>query len=294
MRALYHLRAFQGARAVSRLLPRRAVQKVAQLIGLAAYSRSPRLHSILRKNLAPVSGLSGLALHRLAYRNVYHFSTMLGDYFYSASRRPDEALRMIHAWRGYEHLEEAKARGKGIIVVTAHLGHWELGGILLARRGWPITVITLDEPSSALTDWRDAYRQKAGMKTIAVGPGREFAFVEMIQTLRRNECLAMLVDRPYGDTGLPVRLCGKETQFSSGPALLHQHTGAAVVPAFLARDRNGEYVSFAEPIVEMRRTSDKRSDLLANTQAIATAFEPVIQRYPHQWYHYVPIWNSPQ
>jgi lauroyl/myristoyl acyltransferase len=291
MRALYHLRAFQAARATARLLPLGAARSLATAVGTAFFRSNANMRSILRDNLAPAADLSGPALDQLGLRNVVNFSRMLADYFYSASRGPDDALHLIHAWRGYEHLEAARALGKGVIVVTAHLGNWELGGILLARRDLPMTVVTLDEPSTALTDWRDAYRQTAGLKTIAVGPGREFAFVEMIQTLRRNECLAMLVDRPYGDTGLPVRFCGRATQFSTGPALLHQHTDAAVVPAFLAADSDGRYVSFAEPMVEMLRTSDKRSDLLQNTQAIASAFEPIIRRYPDQWFHYVPIWN---
>ncbi len=289
--SLYTLRAFQAGRFAATLLPHVAIKAVAQAVGNATYIRNPRLRSVLRENLAPVSGLSGLALDRLCARNVAHFSGMLADYFYSASRTPKQALSLIREWRGYEHLEKARSLGRGVIVVTAHLGNWELGGILLAQRGLPMTVITLDEPSTALTAWRDSYRQRAGMKTIAVGPGRDFAFVEMIQTLKRNECLAMLVDRPYGNTGLPVQFCGRQTQFSSGPALLWQHTGAAIVPAFLARDSRGHYVSFAEPLVNMQKGENPREALAANTQAVANAFESVVRRYPEQWFHYVPIWN---
>lgn len=276
---------------MAKVLPRTAITFIARAVGSASYNRRPELRSVLRSNLAPVSGLSGMALDNLCAKNVTHFAGMVGDYFYSASRTPEQALQLIGEWRGYEHLERARSLGKGVIVVTAHLGNWELGGILLAQRGLPMTVITLDEPSTALTQWRDSYRQRAGMKTIAVGPGRDFAFVEMIQTLRRNECIAMLVDRPYGNTGLPVQLCGRETQFSSAPALLWQHTEAAVVPAFLAHDARGHYVSFAEPIVQMQRGENRRTSLAANTQAVATAFENVILQYPEQWFHYVPIWN---
>jgi KDO2-lipid IV(A) lauroyltransferase len=157
---------------------------------------------------------------------------MLADYFYCSCRAPERADALLGEWHGKEHLLAARDGGKGAIVVTGHLGNWELGGILLALRGLPMTVVTLDEPSSALTAWRDAYRRRLGIKTIAVGPGREFAFVEMIQTLRRGECLAMLVDRPYPGTGAAVQLFGRQTEFSSGPALLWQHTGAPVVPAY--------------------------------------------------------------
>jgi KDO2-lipid IV(A) lauroyltransferase len=215
---------------------------------------------------------------------------MVADYFYCASRTPEEAARLVQRWRGIEHLEAALARGKGVIIVTGHLGHWELGGILLAQRGLRMTVITLEEPSTALTEWRDDYRRRAGVQTIAVGPGREFGFVEMIQTLRRNECLAMLVDRPYAGTGAPVTFFGRETQFSSGPALLWQHTGAAIVPAFVVREGDGVYSSFAEPIVEMESGPDARLAQQQNTQRLASAFEDIIRRFPEQWFNYTPIW----
>jgi KDO2-lipid IV(A) lauroyltransferase len=142
-----------------------------------------------------------------------------------------------------------------------------------------------------LTEWRDAYRRRLGIKTIAVGPGREFAFVEMIQTLRRGECLAMLVDRPYAGTGSPVQLFGRQAEFSSAPALLHQHSGAPIVPAFVVRQPGGRYLSFAEPAVEMQTSAGSRSGLAANTQAVASIFESVIRRYPEQWFNYVPLWH---
>lgn len=235
----------------------------------------------------------GAELDALCVENVRNFSRMVADYFYCASRQPQEAARLVRRWRGLEHLDAAQARGKGVIIVTAHLGHWELGGILLAERGLRTTVITLDEPSTALTQWRDDYRRRAGIQTIAVGPGREFGFVEMIQTLRRNECLAMLVDRPYAGTGTPVSFFGRETQFSSGPALLWQHTGAAIVPAFVVREPDGGYSSFAEPLIEMESNADPRLAQQQNTQRLASAFEDIIRRFPEQWFNYTPIWPEP-
>ena len=114
----------------------------------------------------------------------------------------------------------------------------------------------------------------------------------MIQTLRRNEFLAMLVDRPYAGTGTPVRLFGHTTEFSTAPALLAQHTGAAVLPAFVLRQPGGRYVSLAEPIIPMTATDDRRADLAANTQRVATAFGNIIRQHPSQWFNYVPIWSA--
>lgn len=292
--ALYTLGCFKAAFVLAQLLPRSATQALAGLVGRIAFRRKADAQAALRANLQLVTGLRGAALDTLCTENVGNFSRMLADYFrctgMHAARHGDA---LIEGWRGFEHLAAAREAGRGTIVVTGHLGHWELGGLVLARRGLPLTVITLEEPSTELTRWREAGRRRLGIKTITVGPGHPFAFVEMIQTLRRNELLAMLVDRPYPGSGAPVRLFGHATEFSTAPALLAQHTGAAVLPAFVLRQPGGRYVSIAEPIVPMPATSDPRADLVANTQRVATAFENVIRAHPAQWFHYVPIWADP-
>src|SRR6202011_1542506 len=100
---------------------------------------------------------------------------MMSDYFLCAGLdAAEQSARIIDEWSGVENLEAALAGGKGAVIVTAHLGHWELGGIALATRGLRLTVVTLDEPSTELTRWREAFRRHLGIKTIMVGPGHPF------------------------------------------------------------------------------------------------------------------------
>jgi KDO2-lipid IV(A) lauroyltransferase len=289
----YNLAAFKTGLTLARLLPRPVAQRTAELLGRIGYARNAAGRAALRENLRHVTGRNGSELATLCSTNVANFSRMLADYFYSSVVSPQHIHALLEKWRGFENLEQALARGKGVILVTAHLGSWELGGTLLALRGLPMTVITLEEPTSDLTRWRDAQRQRLGIKTIAVGPGHDFAFVEMIQTLRRNEIVAMLVDRPYAGTGAPVTFFGRPTEFSNGPALLWQHTGAAVIPAFVTQLPGGLYQAEALAPLPFSDAGGTRAALLANTQTVASAFESVIRHNPDQWYNYVPIWPTP-
>ncbi|MEO7318112.1 MAG: lysophospholipid acyltransferase family protein [Chthoniobacteraceae bacterium] len=290
--SLYQLRAFQAAGALARILPRSILLRIAVLVGRAASARNPAGRDALRENLRVITGKTGDALETLCADNVAHFSRMLADYFRCGTGDPSRANELLHEWRGFEHFESARARGKGIVLVTGHLGNWELGGTLLALRGLPLTVITLEEPSTELTRWRDEMRQRIGIKTITVGPGHDFAFVEMMNVLRRNEILAMLVDRPYAGTGATVNFCGRDTQFSTAPALLWQHTDAAVIPAFVLQESGGRYISFADAPLDFHPGAGKREALIENTQRLATHFEDIIRKHPEQWFNYVPIWNS--
>lgn len=287
----YRLGMFRLAYRLANILPRSCCQALAGHIGRASYSLSQKPGKALRQNLRPVTGASGRELDGLCRENFANFLKMLADYFYCANRSEKRVPKLLDEWRGYENITAALARGKGVIVVTGHLGNWELGGILLALKNLPMTVVTLEEPSGELTRWRDSYRRRLGIKTIKVG-AEKFSFVEMIQTLRRNEIVAMLVDRPYAGTGTGVRFFGRETEFSTAPALLWQHTDAAVLPAFVLQNKKGRYLSFAEPAIPMERLDDAREALAKNTQRVATAFESIIREHPEQWFNYVPVWKE--
>ena len=287
---LYGHLPFKVAYRFASAFPRPACQSLAALLGRASYALIPGIRAALRANLSPVTGAAGAQLDRLCRVNVSNFSKMLADYFYCTTGDPGRIRPLLGEWRGIENLHAARARGKGTILVTAHLGNWELGGMLLALENMPMTVITLEEPSSELTRLRDDYRRKLGIKTIAIGT-EMFAFVEVINTLRNNGIVAMLVERPKEGSGLPVRFFGRETQFSSGPALLWQHTDAAVLPAFVLQKNDGQYLSFIDPAVPMQQDASPRESLANNTQRIAAIFETIIHNHPEQWYNFAPIWK---
>jgi len=287
---LYRHLAFKLAYRFARAFPRPACQTLASILGRGSYALIREIREALRSNLSLVTGAAGCDLDRLCRANVSNFSRMLADYFYCTTGDPARIKPLLGEWRGIENLHAARKRGKGTILVTAHLGNWELGGMLLALEGMPLTVITLEEPGIGLTQLRDDYRRRLGIKTVAIG-SETFAFVEVINTLRENGIVAMLVDRPPENSGRTVRFFGRETQFSLGPAMLWQHTDAAVLPAFVLRKNDGRYLSLIDPPVPMQQAANPRDGLAANTQIIATIFETIIHNHPDQWYNFVPIWK---
>ena len=292
MRSLYSLRAFKAAFALAQLLPRPVMRTVADALAAFRLRRSSEVERITRENLTIATGLTGERLDALVRENFRCFARMLADYFLCVGDHSCRANDLVESAEGWEHLAASRDAGRGTILITGHLGHWELGGLLLALRGLRMTVITLPEPSDELTRWRGACRQRLGIGTIAVGPGHDFAFVEMLRTLRSNGCLAMLVDRPYENTGTPVRQFGRETQYSSAAAMLAHHTGATVIPAFVLRLPNHRYRAITCPPIPMA-TGPLRETLHENTQRIADVFEVLIRQHPDQWFNYVPLFKNP-
>ena len=275
---------------IAQTFPRPVCQWIAAFLGQGSLALVPGIHEALRANLSIVTGMTGADLDQLCRLNASNFAKMLADYFYCSTGNPARIRPVLGEWRGVENLHAARERGKGTILVTAHLGNWELGGMLLALEGFPLTVITRQEPSTELTQLRDRYRGKLGIKTIVIGTGT-FAFLEVIQTLKNNGIVAMLIERPEENSGTPVKFFGRDTPFSLGPSLLWQHTDAAVLPAFVVQKNEGQYLSFIDPAVPMQQDSTPREAVALNTQRIASQFETIIQRHPDQWYNFVPIWK---
>jgi KDO2-lipid IV(A) lauroyltransferase len=288
---IYGLVFFRIAKQAAIFLPRPVFHKIAELIGRIIYASRPEMKAIMRENLGQVSGLKGKELDRLCLDNAVNFAIMIADYFLSICSKPEAVRTLLAEWRGLDTIKAALARGKGVILVTAHLGHWELGAVLLAMEGLPMNIVTAREPSQELNEWRERYREKLGIKTITVGEDA-FAFMEVINALKRNEIVAMLVDRPAGNSALPVQFCGRKTFFSNGPALLCRHTEAAVIPAFVLQDNKGRYVSFADPEIPMEQSRETRAVMARNTQKIASIFEELIRKHPDQWHNYVRIWTD--
>jgi KDO2-lipid IV(A) lauroyltransferase len=223
---------------------------------------------------------------KLARSSFHNFLRMLHDFCDCAAGGSARVNALMYERRGFESLEGGRRHGKGILLITGHLGAWELGGMVLAADGFPVNVVTMAEPTQELNEWRQKYRARFGIKTITVGSDK-FAFVEIIQALRRNELVAMLIDRPYLNSGVPVNFFGRSTLFSAAAARIWQYTQASVIPAFVVQLNPGQYGCYAYPPIDM--AADRTVE--ENSQSIANVFQAIIREFPEQWFNFVPIWR---
>ena len=216
------------------------------------------------------------------------FGKTLADYFYITTRSPDEAMKIIQEETGYYHLEDLRKKGMGGVIVTAHLGLFELGGMIMAHHGFRTAVLTLPEPSSGLTEWRAQARQRWGAETIEVG-GDAFVFLEIARRLREGWLIAALIDRPNSPEPSPVKFPNGTAGFSSGILLIAQQCGVPVIPAAMVRMPNGLYQSqvFEPILIESHGT--RAETLQFYSQRIADILMPTLSVYPEQWYQFTPL-----
>lgn len=184
---------------------------------------------------------------------------------------------------------EAQSRGRGILVVTPHLGNWEFGGPWLTQRGIDLHVITLEEPGEAFTSFRKEARARWQVKTLVIG-NDPFAFVQIIRLLESGATVAMLIDRPSPAGSIPVQFMGRSFPASVAAAELVRASGCALLPVFVVREGKS-YAAHILPVIEYDRAALRdRGARQALTQKIMAAFTPAIREHPDQWYNFVPVW----
>jgi KDO2-lipid IV(A) lauroyltransferase len=193
---------------------------------------------------------------------------------------------------GWEFFEQAQAHGRGILLLTTHLGNWEFGGPMLTQRGVKLQVLTLAEPDKAFTQLRQASRARWQVQTLVVGED-PLAFVEVIKNLEAGATVALLMDRPPPPTAVTVELFGRPFQASISAAELARASGCALLPVYIVWDGDG-YAAHILPAVSYERPELRdRQARQRLTQRIIQVFEPIIRTHLDQWYHFVPVWGEP-
>ena len=200
------------------------------------------------------------------------------------SRFPRLTAGNIGEWiryEGFQHFEQARAGGKGVLFLTAHLGNWELSALSHGFFGHPLHILVrrLDNPYLDRLVWR--YRSLSGNRIIEKNDSPR----SLLEALRGNQAVGMLIDQNAApDNGVFVNFFGVEACASTGLARIARRTGAAVIPGFaLWEESEKRYVLRFWPPVEMAVSADEESDVGMNTQRIQAVLEKIIRRHPEQW-----------
>ena len=215
------------------------------------------------------------------------------DFFFFGQRPPTEALAQFAGLEGIEHLDGALAEGRGVILLTAHAGNYELGGILLRERGLRIHTVYKPDRFEAVERLRERLRNQSGVVGIPVG-GAGFSTLPLVSLLRQGALVGMQGDRDFSLNGLSVPFFGREVSFPRGPWELSAMTGAPIVTSFFFVDEDRRFhASFGPPIRVSGARGERGPAIEAGLRAYVADLEALIRRHPSQWYCFYPFWDDP-
>jgi len=246
----------------------------------------PKPKPLIRRNLARVMGLGERSwrVRRACSAMFRHFAFYWVDLFRFAQLPPERMLECHDGVVGEEHLDAAVADGKGAVLLTAHLGNWELGGVLLSQQELPVSIVYVKDAFADVERFRSFLRAKGDVEEIAIAPGAAWSSLPVLRALRAGRLVAMQGDRDFDGRGIPAPFFGELVRFPRGPFLVALLTGAPIVPAFVSYTERYRFAaSFGEPIY-VHSTGDRERDLQAGVERWAAVLEAEIRRVPTQWY----------
>lgn len=257
---------------------------VSAVAGTLAYVAAPGARQAVRANItviAPTRRDRELVVRRVFVHQARHYI----ETFRIGRLSADRLLAQVDI-HGWSHFTRAFARGRGVVLVSAHLGPVALCGQILAAQGYEVT-IPVEAKSSELGRAVDRARTALG----GIRMVETSSALGIHRVIRRGGILGMLADRAVTGIGVRVPFFGREALLPSAHVSLALRTGAALVPAFAHRD-GGRLHATVEPELDLPSTGDREADVSEGVRRWAEVLERHVRRAPEQWSVFAPVWDQ--
>ncbi|HDZ12090.1 MAG TPA: hypothetical protein ENH53_07710, partial [Bacteroidetes bacterium] len=206
----------------------------------------------------------------------------LGRNAVDAIRLPVYSLEDVEKFltaEGLEILDRILANGKSVVLITGHIGSWEMMAAYLAMKGYPLYVVGARLYDPRLDHLLLKMRKSGGYINIS----REGSTKELLRILKKPNLLGMLIDQDTRVAGTFVRFFGKQAYTPVGPVILAAKTGAALVPLYIHLNENYRHHVKIFPEYTLTETGSKQNNVVQNTQGLTTILENFIREVPTQW-----------
>ncbi len=258
-------------------------ERIGARLGRWAFGASKKHRAIALENLARAFPEKSVAEREQIARGVLvHFGRVMSD-FMRGRKRSKEELFATTTIEGIEHLDNALAAGKGMMIVSAHFGNWERIGHAVSALGYTVHIIARDVKDPAMNALVDELRKAAGVHLISRGN----AAMPTLKVLKRNEIVGILPDQNSDELFVPFfgQPCGTVT----GPAVLSQRSGAPLVPVYCVRVGVGKYRFWIEPPLVAEEGYEPVEGM---TRAVNASLERAIRQFPEQYLWIHNRWKS--
>lgn len=262
------------------VLPDAFVGPLAALVGTIAYLASGSARDAVLANLSVIAPGRGIAARSVFVEQARNYLEI-----FTLPRLREERLIGTIERRGWEHFEAAWARGRGVILASAHLGPVSLVGQLLVALEYP-TALPVEVERSELQRAFNRARAAHGLQLLPTDTP-----VAVIRALRQGKIFALLGDRAVTGVGERVAFFGRDALVPSAHVVLALRTGTPIIPAFAARDR-GRLVASFEPPLEVPNTGDRDADVREGMRRWVAVLERHIAAHPDQWTVFEPVWST--
>lgn len=242
------------------------------------------------QNLARVLGpVSRTELHRRSFSLFTHYAQSIANLFALYHDRP---LGLDVVTERGDLLERMQRQKQGGVLVTGHMGYWQIAPFLMAKKAYaPLTMAMAEEPNRQTAEFEARFRSRLRVVYTTRGP---LALVELARIVNQGELVGMQMDRHTGGAHVMVEFFGRPAPFPTGPAMLARATRTPLIPVFVLADGDRRRCRFrVEDPIEVPSTRDRDTDLAVATRRLVAIYERYVRTYPEQWFNFFDFWAPP-
>ena len=181
--------------------------------------------------------------------------------------------------------------GRGFLLVSAHVGNWEMGAVALRSHGLTPAVLGQPELDPDVQRMRRTIREQLGVESIDVGSSMATA-IRVRSAVERGAVVALVADRAYEDDHVEVPFFGRPTRYLRSPALLARFCDCPILPGVFVRSPDGSYRSLWGDLLRADPAADPDDDAMRLMGAVATFVEGAVREVPAQWYNFFRYWGE--
>ena len=284
-------RAFKVVQSLVERLPRPWAYALAVVGARFAWWFSPLARPRLEYNLkiaCPELEKDPKALRRVSWLNFRNHAKAYADLMQLPNARV-EAMRPRLKVEGWEYLEEARVAGKGVLVVSCHMGSYEVVAAIWSATLAPVSFFAEELEPRALFEWYRDTRARLGISVLTLDHG---GIRKVLEALREQEMVITAIDRDITGTGHLMPFFGRPAPIPLGPAAIALRTGTPLFPVCVYRLPDDTYMAEGAPLVFATATGDARADQVRATGLVLRQIERFIESHPEQWHVPHQIWEG--
>ena len=281
---------FGAGWSVVRTMPEPAARRFFNVVADRTWRQQGQGVRQLRANLARVVADDRLPdLDSITHEGVRRYMRYWCEAFRLPSWTTERVNSSFRLVEGLDLLDSAVADGRGAVMVSPHMGNWDLAGTwACGRYGTLVTVAERLKPEG-LYDKFVAYRESLGMEVYPLGDPNVIRM--LVRRLREGRLVCLLADRDLSHTGVDVEFFGETASMPAGPAVLSMMTGAPIMPVILWHADSGVEGSVG-PAIAIPVDGDRDSRIQRMTQEMADAFAAGIRAHPQDWHMMQRLWTA--
>jgi phosphatidylinositol dimannoside acyltransferase len=284
-------RGFKVVQSIVEHLPRSWAYALAVLASRLSWRFSPLARPRLEYNLkiaCPELAADPKALHRISRLNFRNHAKAYADLMQLPLSRV-EAMRSRLKVHGREFLDQARALGKGVLVVSCHMGSYEVVSAIWSATLAPVSFFAEELEPRALFEWYRDTRARLGISVLTLDHG---GMRKVLQALREEEMVITAIDRDITGTGHVMPFFGKPAPIPLGPAAIALRLGTPLLPVCVYRLPDDTYMAEGRPMIRVESTGDDRNDQIRATEQLIHEIEGFIRAHPDQWHVPHRIWEG--